>query len=327
MPVPTNSPIICVSSGCWPRSSRRTLHGTVCRIAGCCARHSQSRRGLRGAGSGGSASIDSPCFSKNLELRLSSRSHPSAAKIPAGKWQYRCCRRGRRGNEFRNSISIKSANRTDNLAYIIFTSGSTGTPKGVQVTHGNLLNLVTWHQRAFNITAQDRALLQASPGFDAAVWELWPYLTAGATVYVVDDAVRTDPESLRDWIIRNGITISFLPTQLAECMMGLCRGRPKARFETLLTGADTSASPPVRTDCLSRVVNNYGPTECTVVATSGERRCRTRSRRRPAIGRPIDNVIVYIVDEQLRRVPDGTPGELLIGGRRRCTRLPELLPS
>ncbi|PYN06792.1 MAG: hypothetical protein DME06_18050, partial [Candidatus Rokuibacteriota bacterium] len=68
----------------------------------------------------------------------------------------------------------------ENLAYVIYTSGSTGQPKGVEITHSSLLNLVFWHRRAFQITAADRATQIAAVGFDAAVWELWPYLTAGA---------------------------------------------------------------------------------------------------------------------------------------------------
>src|SRR6201987_5408513 len=91
----------------------------------------------------------------------------------------------------------------EDSAYVIFTSGSTGRPKGVQITHANLLNLVRWHQRAFHITAEDRATQQASPGFDAAVWELWPYLTAGASIFFPGDAVRHETEDLRNWLIRH----------------------------------------------------------------------------------------------------------------------------
>jgi non-ribosomal peptide synthetase component F len=70
------------------------------------------------------------------------------------------------------------------LAYVIYTSGSTGRPKGVEVEHGSLANLVSWHCRAFGVTADDRAHFYASPAFDAAVWEIWPYLAAGASLHV-----------------------------------------------------------------------------------------------------------------------------------------------
>jgi len=116
------------------------------------------------------------------------------------------------------------------------------------------------------VTAADRATVHASPGFDASVWELWPYLAAGASLYIVDDAIRTTPEPLRDWMVANKITISFLPTALAECMMELPWPSESA-LRVLLTGADTLRRCPPD-DLPFALVNNYGPTECTVVATS-----------------------------------------------------------
>ena len=107
------------------------------------------------------------------------------------------------------------------LAYVIYTSGSTGQPKGAQITHNNLLNLVYWHQHAFSITASDRATQVASPAFDATGWEVWPYLALGASVYLPDEDIRLTPTLLRDWLLQSGITISFLPTTLAESIMAL----------------------------------------------------------------------------------------------------------
>jgi amino acid adenylation domain-containing protein len=197
-------------------------------------------------------------------------------------------------------------------AYVIFTSGSTGRPKGVEITHANLLNLIRWHIRVFQVTSADHATLHASPGFDAAVWELWPYLAAGATLHVVDEAVRTTPELLRDWMVSEGITISFVPTALAEAMIGLpWPQNTSLRF--LLTGADVLRAYPPRKLPFA-FVNNYGPTECTVVATSGEISPDTRTGQLPSIGRAIDGVQIYIVDEHMNRVPDGACGELVIGG-------------
>jgi amino acid adenylation domain-containing protein len=245
-----------------------------------------------------------------------------AGKLPAGTWETVVLDGDGLdiGFGFDSSVSPVANTKPENLAYIIFTSGSTGRPKGVQITHGSLNNLVTWHQHAFNVSPVDRATLLASPGFDAAVWEIWPYLAAGASLYVVDEAVRTAPEALRDWIVRTGITISFLPTALAERMIGL-QWPPDSAFRVLLTGADTLRRYPPR-NLPFALINNYGPTECTVVATSGricpEESSESRDKRSndlPSIGRPIDNVSIYVVDEHLQRVPNGTAGELLIGGR------------
>ena len=203
----------------------------------------------------------------------------------------------------------------DDLAYVIFTSGSTGRPKGVQITHANLLNLIHWHIRAFKITSSDHATMQASPGFDAAVWELWPYLVAGGTVHIVEDALRADSKSLRDWMIAKGITLTFLPTAIAEAMIAL-EWPAEARLRYLLTGADVLHRFP-EPGLPFTLVNNYGPTECTVVTTSGAISPGASTTSLPGIGRPIDNVQVYVVDEQLQPLPRGVAGDCHWRRRRR----------
>ncbi|MDQ6883908.1 MAG: non-ribosomal peptide synthetase [Candidatus Dormibacteraeota bacterium] len=200
-----------------------------------------------------------------------------------------------------------------NLAYVIYTSGSTGRPKGVQITHDALLNLVHWHQQAFTVTRSDRATLLASPAFDAAVWELWPYLTAGASVYVPDDRTRMDTRFLRDWLVRHEITICFLATPIAEAAMTL-EWPAQTSLRVLLTGADTLHRYPPSTLPFA-VVNNYGPTETTVVATSGWVPPANGGSPLPSIGRPIANTQGHVLDENLQPVPPGTAGELYVGGR------------
>jgi len=201
------------------------------------------------------------------------------------------------------------------LAYVIYTSGSTGRPKGVQITHSNLLNLVFWHQRAFEVTSSDRATQVSSPAFDATGWELWPYLTAGASVYLPDEDTRVTPKSLRDWLVHNCITISFLPTVLAESIMTL-EWPETTSLRFLLTGADTLHHYPPSTLPFA-LVNNYGPTEATVVATSGRvfpLSDSTHTASALPIGRPIDNTQISILNEHLQPVPIGETGELYIGG-------------
>jgi amino acid adenylation domain-containing protein len=198
------------------------------------------------------------------------------------------------------------------LAYVIFTSGSTGQPKGVQVTHGSLLNLVFWHRREFEVTPSDKASHLASVGFDAAVWEVWPYLTAGASLHLPDVETRVSPELLRDWLINQGISISFLPTALAERVMTL-KWPAQSPLRFLLTGADTLHRYPA-TGLPFQLVNNYGPTECTVVATSGRVLPGDGMNSLPTIGLPIANTTVYILDESLQPVAPGKSGELYIGG-------------
>ncbi len=201
----------------------------------------------------------------------------------------------------------------EQLAYVIYTSGSTGTPKAVAVGHDSLLNLCQWHNRAFAVNPQDRATQLASIGFDAAVWELWPHLIAGASVHLVDEATRTQPEPLRDWLVRERITLSFVPTPLAEQMLQLAWPKETAlRF--LLTGADTLHHYPPASLPFT-LVNNYGPTECTVVATSAAvLPQKSTEDRLPAIGRAIDNTEIHILDNQRKPVPAGTIGEIYVGG-------------
>jgi thioesterase domain-containing protein/acyl carrier protein len=195
---------------------------------------------------------------------------------------------------------------------VIYTSGSTGKPKGVQIEHQGLLNLVFWHQRAFSLSPADRATQIAGPAFDAAVWELWPYLTAGASIYIANEETRISPVPLRDWLIASGITITFLPTPLAESVLSL-DWPSNIALRTLLTGGDKLHNYPSRS-LPFKLVNNYGPTENTVVTTSGDVSFMEQSDRTPTIGRPIANTQVYLLDKNLQPVPVGIPGEIYVGG-------------
>lgn len=199
----------------------------------------------------------------------------------------------------------------ESLAYIIYTSGSTGRPKGVEVTHGNLLNLVFWHRRTFGVTAADRASHVAGLAFDAAVWELWPYLSAGASVALADETTRRSADLLREWLVAEGVTISFVPTALAEPMMH-AKWPTATALRYLLTGSDTLHRYPAA-GLPFQVVNNYGPTECTVVAASGVVN-PGGGRGKPAIGSAIANTQIYLLNENHEQVAPGEIGEIYIGG-------------
>jgi amino acid adenylation domain-containing protein len=198
----------------------------------------------------------------------------------------------------------------DSLAYVIYTSGSTGVPKGVEITHANLAHLIRWHWEAFKVTPHDRASHLAGLGFDAAVWEIWPSLTAGATLCIIDDDLRSSPELIQRWMVQERVTIGFVPTVHARPMMALA-WPAETELRLLLTGGDAlHHSPPAGLPF--DVVNNYGPTECTVVATS----CliKPESPGVPPIGHAIAGATVYLLDEAGSEVADGSVGEIYIGG-------------
>ena len=199
----------------------------------------------------------------------------------------------------------------DQLAYLIYTSGSTGTPKGVEVTHANLAHLIGWHSHAFQVTSNDRASQVAGLAFDAAVWEIWCHLAAGASICLIDEESRRSPEGLRDWLVREKITISFAPTILAEHLLML-DWPVETNLRILLTGADTLHRYP-RPGLPFTLVNNYGPTECTVLVTSGSVPEGTFEHI-PTIGRPIDGTEILILDSALQPVPDGEAGEICAAG-------------
>jgi amino acid adenylation domain-containing protein len=214
--------------------------------------------------------------------------------------------------EQENEENSDSYTTGDNLAYVIYTSGSTGQPKGVEIQHSGLVNLVTWHQGTYNVEPTDRATQLASSAFDASVWEIWPYLTAGASLYIPNEETRTSLTELLNWLTTKAITICFLPTPLAEVLVDsqLPSGL-QLRF--LLTGGDKLHQVPQKPlpFCL---VNHYGPTENTVVTTWAEVAHQAQKTTPPSIGRPIANTQVYILDSNLQPVRVGESGELYISG-------------
>lgn len=199
--------------------------------------------------------------------------------------------------------------RSAHLAYVIYTSGSTGRPKGVALSHRGLQALVAWHNRVYAVTAEDRAALVAGLGFDASVWELWPYLLAGACVHVPEDETRGSAALLLEWLARSRVTICFAPTPLAEAMFETPMPEHLA-LRALLTGGDKLHHVPAALPFT--VYNNYGPTESTVVTSWTE--IRGGTAQTPSIGRPVDNTRVHVLDARLTPVPVGVPGELFVAG-------------
>lgn len=199
-----------------------------------------------------------------------------------------------------------------NLAYVIHTSGSTGRPKGVAVEHRSLSNLIAWHQKRYRLTTADRASQIANQGFDASGWEIWPYLASGASVHIVPEHLRADPVNLISWLAFHRISIAFVPTPLAQLLVEV-PFPPAIQLRALLVGGDVLKHAP-RWDIPCELINHYGLTETTVVATSQTVDTGNGSNDRPSIGAPILNTDVYVLDPEKRPLPIGVPGELYIGG-------------
>ena len=196
------------------------------------------------------------------------------------------------------------------LAYVIYTSGSTGLPKGVMVPHGGLANLVGWHLRAYGLTPDDRCAQVASPAFDAAAWETWPVLAAGAALHLAPPRPPAPGAEIAAWLAEHGITAAFLPTPYLNVGLAELEGAVPS-LRVLLTGGDLLQSVPAE-GAGFRLVNHYGPTENTVVSTAVD--VAAGEAGTPPIGRPIDNTRAYVLDARMEPVPVGVEGELFVAG-------------
>jgi amino acid adenylation domain-containing protein len=204
----------------------------------------------------------------------------------------------------------------ESIAYVIYTSGSTGRPKGVEVPHRALTNHMAWMRRVYPL-GPDGVVLHKSPfGFDASIWEFWsPLLESGRVALAVPGGHR-DPAYLVRTIRQEGVTmVQFVPS-----MLGIVAGEPGLEACTTLRRV-AAAGEALATELVRRVrarldvpvLNLYGPTECTIHTTTHV--CAPDHPLPGApIGRPLDNVTVYLVDRTLRQVPRGAVAELCVGG-------------
>ena len=210
-------------------------------------------------------------------------------------------------------------------AYIIYTSGSTGTPKGVVVEHRSLVNYTKAASAAYMLGPADRVLQFAPLSFDASAEEIYPCLVRGATLVLrtssMIDSIPLFLKKCRDC----KLTVLGLPTaywhELTRKIAADALSLPSS-LRLVIIGGERALPELVsawqkHVDPQVRLVNTYGPTESTIVATMyrvpGSAKAGPALREVP-IGRPIPNAQVYLLDRFLNVVPIGVPGELHIGG-------------
>lgn len=196
---------------------------------------------------------------------------------------------------------------TDQVAYIIYTSGTTGNPKGVLIQHKNISNLVKAEGEHFKVSSTDRVLQGFSVAFDASLEEIWLAFYSGALLVAATDEAMHSGESLAQYLVAKEITVfSTVPTMLSmmeptiPLLKLLILGGEAAGYDLLLRWQVPGL----------RIVNSYGPTEATVIATFSD----FNSGKVVTIGKPIINYTTYLLDTNMNIVPIGVPGELHIGG-------------
>ncbi|MEU0404962.1 amino acid adenylation domain-containing protein [Streptomyces sp. NPDC006197] len=204
----------------------------------------------------------------------------------------------------------------DDLVYVMFTSGSTGRPKGVGVTHRNVVELAG--DRDVRAGGAPRMLVHSATGFDASVFEIWvPLLNGGSLVLTRGDG--TDLAETARAVREHGVTAAYFTVGLFHVMAD--EGLDTLRLlREVWTGGDVASPAAVQrvlTHCPDTVlVHSYGPTETTFASHNqwfgtGERTLRGAGLH---LGRPMDNTRSHVLDDALRPVPPGVPGELYIAG-------------
>ena len=198
-----------------------------------------------------------------------------------------------------------------NLAYLIYTSGTTGRPKGVMIEHRSIVSLVEGDVATIGVTAEDRVAQNSSSAYDSSIEETWFAFAVGATLVVMDDeTVRLGPD-LPAWLRHEGITMFCPPPTMLRATGCADPARELPNLRLLHPGGEAlSQDIADRWAVGRRVVNDYGPTETTITAL----RAVIDPGRPVAIGTPVPGVQAWVLDENLRPVPDGTPGELCLGG-------------
>ncbi|HEY0462302.1 MAG TPA: amino acid adenylation domain-containing protein [Pyrinomonadaceae bacterium] len=205
--------------------------------------------------------------------------------------------------------------------YVIHTSGSTGQPKGVVMPHRSIVNLIEWQARNSSVKPGDITLQYAPLNFDVASQEIFSTLTSGGCLQLIDEGVRRESPRLLDFLKKQGVSRLFLPPVALEQLANAAQSKDvkleKLR-EVIVAGDKLQVTDNIRRFFENlpeaRLINQYGPTETHVVSAHTLEGSAAEWSVNPSIGKPIDNVQLYILDENLEPKPPKVAGELYIGG-------------
>jgi amino acid adenylation domain-containing protein len=241
----------------------------------------------------------------------------------------------------RGDLPLDCSVGLDNLAYMIYTSGSTGRPKGVLLKHRGMTNFVQAYKKRVGFDAHSRTLQFASFSFDGSIFEIFTSLVSGGCLVLTAQETLTSVPDLLKVMLDQSVTTATFPPSLLRVLDPLLVSQALPAFKTLISAGESCPREVGARWAIDRqMFNGYGPTETTVGATIYEVQAQKKADNQDAeligvlesastvpIGRPIQNMEIYLLDANRQLIPVGVPGEIYLGGiglARGYLNMPEL---